>query len=288
MTEAALRVTELVPAAGWTAGELAGTLARVAASASSHNSTLQAIADAYAAEPEPALAEAPFSSRRAWSAVQLADATYVLGSPERFSLGALAQVAAARQGEGRRVLALMRGSAALPADGVEGEDPPESEPIGLVVLAERLRPNVQETIAFLLEQGVEVKVLSGDAAETVASIARDVGIPVDGVGLGSAIPEDAAERAEWIARVGVIGRISPEGKRADRPGARRRRTLRGDARRRRQRRARTEGLAPCDRAGKRRADVAQRRRPRARLRRLRDRARRSSPKGAARCAICSG
>lgn len=216
LTEAALRVTELVPAAGRTADELAGALARVAASASTRNATLQAIADAYPPEhePEPALAEATFSSRRAWSAVQLADATYVLGSPERFSLGGLAQVVAARQGDGRRVLALARGPAALPPDGVDGEAPPASEPIGLVVLAERLRPNVQETIAFLLEQGVEIKVLSGDAPETVASIARDVGIPVDGVALGSAIPAEASERAAWIARVGVVGRISPDGKRA--------------------------------------------------------------------------
>ena len=49
--------------------------------------------------------------------------------------------------------------------------------LGLAVLAEELRPETRETIAFLLEQGVEVIVLSGDAARTVASIATDAGIP---------------------------------------------------------------------------------------------------------------
>ncbi|HST32636.1 MAG TPA: HAD-IC family P-type ATPase [Solirubrobacteraceae bacterium] len=219
LTEAALRVTEVIPAGGESRESVGAVLARVAASASSRNATLQAIAEAEPAEPEQPLGEVPFSSRRAWSAVQLADVTYVLGSPERFSLGGLAPLATEHQRNGRRVLALARGSAPLGsgedvADRTEPAlDPGELDLLGIVVLAERLRPNVGETIAFLLEQGVEVKVLSGDAPETVASIARDVGIPVDGVGLGAEIPEDPGERAEWIARTSVVGRISPDGKR---------------------------------------------------------------------------
>ncbi len=219
LTEAALRVTEVIPAGQESVESVTGVLARVAASASSRNATLQAIAEAAPAEPEQPLGEVPFSSRRAWSGVQLADATYVLGSPERFSLGALAPLAAEHQRGGRRVLALARGSVPLPSgDGAaEGSDlavdPAELEALGIVVLAERLRPNVGETIAFLLEQGVEVKVLSGDAPATVASIAHDVGIPVEGVGLGAEIPEDPSERAEWIAHTSVVGRISPDGKR---------------------------------------------------------------------------
>ena len=218
LTEAALRVTDVIPAGGQSVESIRAVLARVAASASSRNATLQAIAEARPAEPEQPLGEVPFSSRRAWSAVQLAEATYVLGSPERFSLGELAPLAAEQQRGGRRVLALARGSAPPAsgdgADGAEVElDPAGLETLGIVVLAERLRPNVGETVAFLLEQGVEIKVLSGDAPATVASIARDVGIPVQGVGLGAEIPEDPGERAEWIARTSVVGRISPDGKR---------------------------------------------------------------------------
>jgi hypothetical protein len=68
------------------------------------------------------------------------------------------------------VLALARRSGPLPED--PGEQPPLSlEPVGLVVLAEELRLNVMDTIAFLDGEGVEVKVLSGDAPQTVASIA---------------------------------------------------------------------------------------------------------------------
>jgi cation-transporting P-type ATPase E len=84
----------------------------------------------------------------------------------------------------------------------------------LVVIAERLRPNVSQTIAFLHEQGVEVKVLSGDAPQTVAAIARDVGIPVRTLRSGSEIPEDPVELRAFALDASVVGRISPEGKRA--------------------------------------------------------------------------
>lgn len=78
-------------------------------------------------------------------------------------IGSLAAVAEQRQRDGRRVLVLARGQGQLPADA--GEQPPEGlEPLGLVVLAEVLWPNVRDTIEFLRAEGVEVKVLSGDAA----------------------------------------------------------------------------------------------------------------------------
>ncbi len=97
--------------------------------------------------------------------------------PDAIPVGELGTVAEQRQREGRRVLALAAARIALPADA--GELPPEGlRPLGLVVLAEELRPNVRETVAFLLEQGIEIKVLSGDSPQTVAAIARDVGIPV--------------------------------------------------------------------------------------------------------------
>ena len=83
-----------------------------------------------------------------------------------------------------------------------------------MVLAERLRPNVERTIAFLLEQDVEVKVLSGDSPATVAAIARDAGIPVGGVSEGAEIPDDPEQLREFALEATVVGRISPDGKRA--------------------------------------------------------------------------
>jgi cation-transporting P-type ATPase E len=213
LTEAALRVTELRSAPGIAEKDLGAALGRLAAAASVRNLTIEAIAARFPAEPELARGEVPFSSRRRWSAVELHNGTYYLGAPDRMALGALAGAAAKLQGEGRRVLALARGDGPLPAQ--PGELPPaDLEPLGLVVLAEQLRPNVRETIAFLRREGVDVKVLSGDAPATVAAIARDVGLPVRGVHHGGEIPDDPLERRLFADAVTVVGRISPEGKRA--------------------------------------------------------------------------
>jgi cation-transporting ATPase E len=111
------------------------------------------------------------------------------------------------------VLAVAEGSTLLPND-VPDDPPAELRPLGLVVLSEELRPNVNATIAFLREQEVEIKVLSGDAPETVAAIARDVGIPVAGVRDGSSIPDDPEARRRFAADATVAGRISPDGKQA--------------------------------------------------------------------------
>jgi magnesium-transporting ATPase (P-type) len=69
-------------------------------------------------------------------------------------------------------------------------------------------------VRFFLEQGVELKVLSGDRPATVAAIAADAGIPVGGEPIdGAALPDDPAALREAALAASVVGRISPEGKR---------------------------------------------------------------------------
>ena len=159
------------------------------------------------------IGEVPFSSRRRWSAIQVAEGVLYLGAPGRIPTGMLDDTARQRQSAGRRVLAVAAGSRPLPTE-VPEAPPADLEPLGLVVLAEQLRPNVNDTIGFLREQNVEIEVLSGDAPETVAAIARDVGIPVGGVHDGASIPEDPDARRQFAADATVVGRISPGGKQA--------------------------------------------------------------------------
>lgn len=221
LTESALRVAGVEAAPGKSEGELTEALARFAASASARNSTVRALAEAFPSEPHQAEQEIPFSSRRRFSALRFGELAYVLGAPEHLPLGALAERARLLQSEGRRVVAFAVGSRtadgerAILSGAADGDSPPRDlRPMGLVVLAERLRPNVRATIAFLFDQGVEVKVLSGDAPATVAAIARDVGIPAERVSDGGEIPEGEEELRDFALAANAIGRISPEGKRA--------------------------------------------------------------------------
>jgi cation-transporting ATPase E len=210
LTEPGLRVVAAEPAVGVESERLVHDLGRFAASATSRNGTLEAIAAAHPAEAEAVLEEVPFLSRRRWSGVRIGGTTYVLGAPELFRLGSLGERAREEAGAGRRVVAF--GATDERLDG--REEMPPAAPLGLVVLAEALRDETRATIAFFRDEGVEVKVLSGDAPETVAAIAADAGIRADEPPYdGRELPEDEAQLRELAVRASVIGRISPDGKR---------------------------------------------------------------------------
>jgi cation-transporting ATPase E len=219
LTEPALRVVELLPAAGVDESTLATELARYAANTPSRNSTLEAIADAALADVagERVVAQVPFSSRRRWSALDLGDERLVFGAPERFAEAdpALANRAREEASTGRRVLALGRTDGALPGDGAEPKFPSNVRPLGLVVLGERLRPNAADTVAFFNAQGVGLKVLSGDAPATAGAIARDAGVPGSVTALdGEALPSEPGALRDAVLSAAAVGRTSPETKRA--------------------------------------------------------------------------
>jgi P-type E1-E2 ATPase len=219
LTEPKLRIVGLVPAAGTDERSLARELAIYAASSPSRNLTLEAIAEAKLAEVEPraAVGQVPFSSRRRWSALDLGGERLVLGAPERFADGdaELARRASDEASAGRRVLELGQTAAPLPADQSEPRFPDDVRPLGLVVLAERLRASAAETVAFFIAQDVDLKVLSGDAPATVGAIAHDAGVPGSAAALeGDALPSDPEALREAVLEAPAVGRISPEGKRA--------------------------------------------------------------------------
>jgi magnesium-transporting ATPase (P-type) len=239
LTEASLRVVELIPAAGAGEDDLAKTLGAYAAAAPTRNTTLEAIhaanlgsgasgAERAGADPDGAgggarkpTAVIPFSSRRRWSALELDGRRLVLGAPEALledATGAapdqaLRDRAATEAAAGRRVLALASYPAPLPEPGPEVELTEPLQPLGVVVLAEELRAEASETIAFFAREDVHLKVLSGDNPATVGAIARDLGIEATGPALdGRHLPEDDIELRDAVRAAPAIGRISPEGK----------------------------------------------------------------------------
>jgi magnesium-transporting ATPase (P-type) len=215
LTEPEPKVLEVVPAPGVVKAELERALARYGASATSRTSTLNAIRDAFTAEPEAPSSEVPFSSSRRWSALALDADRYVLGAPELFPLDGLRERAEADAALGRRVVAVGTTAAALDDVRPEQGPPLDLHPIGIVIIGERLRPRARETVEYLLSQGVELRVLSGDRPETVAAIAKEAGVPEKGPPLdGSDLPTSPNALAQTVLNTSVIGRISPEGKKS--------------------------------------------------------------------------
>ncbi|MGH2925897.1 MAG: HAD-IC family P-type ATPase, partial [Solirubrobacterales bacterium] len=95
------------------------------------------------------------------------------------------------------------------------QPPPRLEPRALVALEEQLRPDAVETIEFLRRQGVDLKLISGDARQTVTAVAHGVGVPPDAAVVeGPDLPEEKVGLANAAERNTIFCRITPEQKKA--------------------------------------------------------------------------
>jgi len=184
-------------------------LARFAASAGERNRTLEAVAERF-----------PAGAERMTLGGSRGD-TFVLGAPDvmiaRGSLSLpvpLQHALDAHTRAGRRVVAFGRASGGLPSN-PQSDPMPAVTPLALVVMSETLRPDARETIEFMRSQRVDLKLISGDAPETVTAVAAAVGIPAGaGVVTGDELAEDRHSLAAAAEANTIFCRIRPEQKKA--------------------------------------------------------------------------
>jgi cation-transporting ATPase E/undecaprenyl-diphosphatase len=156
----------------------------------------------------------PFSSARKWSAAEFGErGTWVLGAPDVLLHDGDGSVLASAQEHaeaGRRVVLLGRAGAAA-----DGRPPEDLVPVAFVILGDRVRDTASRTLGYFARQGVEVKVISGDHPDTVAAVARRVGLQgADGSFDARELPPEGDELAETLERHAVFGRVTPQQKRA--------------------------------------------------------------------------
>jgi cation-transporting ATPase E len=214
LTEGAIALERVEPLDGADPASIGAALAAIAADDAA-NATLLAVREAYPDAPGWSRTGAvAFSSARKWSATSFADhGTWWLGAPEML-LGDPASAARRAADDiattGARVLVLLHADGPLAGETVT----PDARPVALVVLAERVRPDAAATLAYFREQGVALKVISGDNPLTVGAVARrvglDVGEPID----ARTLPADPDALAEVVDAHTVFGRVTPEQKRS--------------------------------------------------------------------------
>ena len=213
--------------------EFAEKLGILAASETVQNKTAGAISAACPAEAVEIVTEIPFSSALKWSAV-------AFDTPEHrgiYALGALEMLrpylsndgqddsptwqgiqkkASTWAGQGLRVLlAAYHVDPSLLKDlGDESRLPEDMVPMGLISLEDELRQDVEEILSTFRDNGVDLKVISGDSPETVAALAKQVGFD-DDIKLVSGIEleeMDAVQLAEAAESGTIFGRITPQQK----------------------------------------------------------------------------
>lgn len=190
--------------------EIAAYMAALLRASADETPTVRALAEAFSAVSAPEIVQAvPFSSARKWSAAQAEGlGSVVLGAPERLLKGEALKQAQALAAQGLRVLALLCAPAPLC-----GEALPEGlVPAALLCLRDALRPNVQKTVRYFGEQGVTLKVISGDSPLTVSHAAAAAGVPGADRMVDLSTIEGEKDYTALSRHYTIFGRVSPQDK----------------------------------------------------------------------------
>ena len=154
----------------------------------------------------------PFSSDYKWSGAVFNEGTFLTGAPERL-LGSryreLAETVEQWSRRGRRVL-LLAGYEGDPQPGKLEED--RVTPLALLLLTGRIRAEARQTFRYFREQGVAIKVISGDSPATASAIAGHAGIQNAGRYTDCELLTTEEDFAQAVDAYTVFGRVTPEKK----------------------------------------------------------------------------
>ena len=220
ITEGSLALADVQPLDGVERAAVDAPLAALAQLDPDPNATARALLHAYT-EPSTwtMTGRVPFSSARKWSGMTFADhGSWVLGAPENVLTssyaGELRTDVETYAASGQRVLVLASTDGAF-TDGAEAALP-LVKPVAIVLLEDVVRAEAPATLKYFADQGVAVKVISGDNNVTVGAVARRAGLAgwQDNVDATTLPADDGEELADAVERTTVFGRVTPHQKRA--------------------------------------------------------------------------
>lgn len=247
ITEPGMQVTELVISGRCGDAEMdkrafAHLLADYSAVIEDNNATMEAIR-AYVAKNEiekgsrTLLKTQPFTSANKYSKVSFVEGDYMLGAPEfimKDKYEDISEEIEEYQSKGYRVLLMAEqsGSSAMAdtenaadtdksgqqAPGVKGAADMASSragmvsPIGYIVLSNPIRENAESTFTYFKEQGVAIKVISGDNPATVSEVAKRAGIDGAENYVDASTLASEKDITEAVDKYTVFGRVTPKQK----------------------------------------------------------------------------
>jgi cation-transporting ATPase E len=220
LTAGTLELFDVLPIAGAHRPSIDAALGALAQLDPDPNATARALQKAYT-EPSTwkPTGRVPFSSARKWSAMSFGEeGSWVLGAPENvLTSGYAGDIRASVESHaesGQRVLLLATAEGTF-ADGADATLPSVTA-MALVLLEDVVRSDAAETLKYFADQGVIMKVISGDNNVTVGAVARRAGLAgweanIDATTMPA---EDSTAFADAVEASTVFGRVTPHQKRA--------------------------------------------------------------------------
>ncbi|MFI3229538.1 MAG: HAD-IC family P-type ATPase [Bacillota bacterium] len=212
ITEGRMEVVSIVDKAGLKEEEIADILAMTTRAVGDRNPTAEAILDYTVDCNSRASASSiiAFNAKRKWSSATFSNKTYVIGATE-FILPITEEIEMELNSygeKGQRVIALVECNGT-----VQGFNLPEEKKLlAFVIITDKIRAEAPATLAYFAEQGVTIKIISGDNPVTVKSIAERAGVNDSEkyVDASTLVTDDMI--AEAVQKYTIFGRVTPDQK----------------------------------------------------------------------------
>ena len=215
ITEPDMEVEHLIPLTGAQPEYLEAILNAMYGAVEPDNATARAVHELFSGDSDWICQKRiPFSPETKWSAAVFEVAgAFLVGAPEFILQERTAEYRDRIDdwtAKGSRVL-LVAGYRGDPKPGKI--DPDAVQPLALVILSSRIREKARETFAYFAEQGVSVRVISGDDPRTASQVALRAGIPGAEKCIDTARLDTDADFEQAVRENVVFGRVTPDQKR---------------------------------------------------------------------------
>lgn len=213
LTEGVMEVNNIVPGGAHDSRDVWRALTLAVGASVDDNPTINAVREAMPkdidiGESVAADKVVPFSSEKKWSGVYYKKyGSFVLGAPEFVFRRQYSQIKAQVDefSKENRVVVIAHSKRAFREDDL----PEDLEPVGFVLLRDKIRPEAKKTLEYFNAQGVEIKVISGDNVQTVVNVAKRAGVKNYEKCIDLSEVETDEELRAAAENYYVFGRVSP-------------------------------------------------------------------------------
>lgn len=208
ITEGKMEVEDIIPF-NKDKKEMEKILSEISFASDDINPTIDAIRDKfYDKITWKAKNKIPFSSQKKWSGIYFENiGSFVIGAPEFIlkNINIEYKNIIQKYAKDFRVILLVYSKNKF----INKELPESLEPIGIILIKDKIRKDAKDTLKYFKNQGVTIKIISGDNPITVSKIAKEVGIEDYDKWIDMSKIKDEKEIKEAATKYTIFGRVSP-------------------------------------------------------------------------------
>ncbi len=157
------------------------------------------------------LCNVSFSSERKWSSISFKEeGSIIVGAPEKLfakSDKEMPEKIVELQKNGKRILGV-----AYSKEDISEDRLPNLEVVAIITLEDPLRKNAKEMLGYFKDQGIDVKIISGDNPLTVSNIAKRAGLKDYESYIDLSKISTDAEIVNLVDRYSIFARVLPHQK----------------------------------------------------------------------------